>query len=221
MGKLQKTNRSQSVCVRERLTRRSKKISLTIYRIASICFVTFRVCLLAIAVIERTYSDILFNFFHFITFDETYVLHHNSDEVNSNNKRANWTHETSREKQTKRVRTSKIIIIIEWYLNAAACVSLIYPYLLHCNLEMELNRRVSVELSCVEPSFGLRENSRLQLSRTYRIVFLIRTQDKVKTIYQANVTIEFTKPDSTRIMAHLANGEQHNHAKCDDMNWNS
>lgn len=29
--------------------------------------------------------------------------------------------------------------------------------------------------------------------RTYRIVFLIRTRDKVKTIYQANVTIEFTK----------------------------
>lgn len=34
--------------------------------------------------------------------------------------------------------------------------------------------------------YQVSENSRLPFSRTYRIVFLIRTRDKVKTIYQAN-----------------------------------
>lgn len=63
-----------------------------------------------------------------------------------------------------------------------------------------------------------RENSRLQLSRTYRIVFLIRTQDKVKTIYPSKCYNWIYKADS-KIVAHLWMGkraranEMYNHAK--------
>lgn len=51
-----------------------------------------------------------------------------------------------------------------------------------------------------------RENSRLQLSRTYRIVFLIRTQDKVKTIYPSKCYNWIYKADS-KIVAQIVNGQ--------------
>lgn len=151
------------------------------YRIASMCLVTLHVCLPSqwSSALTQTFYSILFTSLHLMK--HTFNIMQPPKPIQQQScGRASQTHETTRETNET---CSKIIIIIEWYLNAAVCVLL---HSLHC-----IALRTRMELNC-----ELRENSCLQLSRTYRIVFLIRTQDKVKTIYQANVTIEFTKADS-------------------------
>lgn len=195
----------------EKKNKMRKKNPWQFHRIASMCLVTLHVCL------PSEWSSALTLTFYSILFTSLLLMKHTFDIMQSPKPiqkqmcgRANRMHETT--KETNETCTNIIIIIIiEWYLNAAVCVLL---HSLHCIANsngIEPNWTVSWEKIHVCNSVALIELS-------FLFAHKIKSKQFTKQMLQLNLQRQ-TAPQNR--IAHLVNGKQHNHAKCDDMNWNS